>query len=176
MDESQNPTAEVQDVPDDSDIVIPPDQGEAEVEVPQTNGDAGAEANGEEAQGEADQQPVEGEGETQMAGEGGGKVIPPNALKVFVGGISHETSTDDLKEYFTKLNFSVVDCAVIKEKETGRPRGFGFVTVEETDRKEELFKGPHNIKGRTVEVKGAIENETTKVFVGNLNPECTDGG
>lgn len=51
-----------------------------------------------------------------------------NALyrKLFVGGLSWETTQDTLQRYFSHYG-EVIDCVVMKNNETGRSRGFGFV-------------------------------------------------
>jgi hypothetical protein len=49
--------------------------------------------------------------------------------KLFVGGLSFDTSTDELREAFSKFG-NVLDAAVISDRSTGRSRGFGFVTFE----------------------------------------------
>ena len=47
--------------------------------------------------------------------------------KLFVGGLSWETNQDSLLRYFSRFG-EVIDCVVMKNAETGRSRGFGFVT------------------------------------------------
>jgi len=49
--------------------------------------------------------------------------------KLFVGGLSWDTTTQDLRDTFAKFG-SVVDATVILDRATGRSRGFGFVTFE----------------------------------------------
>jgi RNA recognition motif-containing protein len=46
--------------------------------------------------------------------------------KLFVGGLSWETTHDNLQRYFQRYG-EVTDCCVMKNNETGRSRGFGFV-------------------------------------------------
>lgn len=46
--------------------------------------------------------------------------------KLFIGGISWETSEEKLKDYFGNYG-EVVLTSVMREKLTGQPRGFGFV-------------------------------------------------
>lgn len=51
------------------------------------------------------------------------------STKVFVGGLAWATSDASLRERFSEFG-SVTDAVVIKDRETGRSRGFGFVTFE----------------------------------------------
>ena len=47
--------------------------------------------------------------------------------KVFVGGLSWDATDDDLKELFGECG-TVTDGVILQDRETGRSRGFGFVT------------------------------------------------
>jgi|TARA_B100000315_G_C14205906_1_gene419788 RNA recognition motif-containing protein len=50
--------------------------------------------------------------------------------KVFVGSLSWNTDEKSLSEYFSKVG-QVEEAVVIKDRDTGRSRGFGFVTFSE---------------------------------------------
>ena len=52
--------------------------------------------------------------------------------KLFIGGLRDNISDDDLKAYFGTYG-SIADAIVMKEKETGKSRGFGFVTFDDYD-------------------------------------------
>lgn len=52
--------------------------------------------------------------------------------KLFVGGLSTETETDDLRSYFSKYG-SIDEVIIATERDTGRKRGFGFVTFDDYD-------------------------------------------
>ena len=51
---------------------------------------------------------------------------------MFVGGIQHGTSENDLKEYFGKFG-EVTEVVIMFDKITTRCRGFGFVTFDNED-------------------------------------------
>ncbi len=50
--------------------------------------------------------------------------------KLFVGGLAWATNNDTLRAAFEPFG-TVEDAIVIKDRETGRSRGFGFVTYSE---------------------------------------------
>lgn len=52
--------------------------------------------------------------------------------KLFVGAIREGISEENLREYFSKYG-NIEDCVVMKEKETNKTRGFGFVTFDDYD-------------------------------------------
>lgn len=52
-----------------------------------------------------------------------------DARKLFVGGLSDTVGDAELKAVFEAANFSVEHVAVPRDRDTGRPRGFAFVTL-----------------------------------------------
>jgi len=50
--------------------------------------------------------------------------------KLFVGGLSWQTTDDGLKYYFEKFG-ELVDVALMTDKRTGQPRGFGFISFKD---------------------------------------------
>jgi len=68
--------------------------------------------------------------------------------KLFVGGLSWETTQDNLQRYFSRYG-DVIDCVVMKNAESGRSRGFGFVTfADPANVNVVLQNGPHTLDGR----------------------------
>ncbi|XP_077226736.1 heterogeneous nuclear ribonucleoprotein 1-like [Tasmannia lanceolata] len=119
--------------------------------------------------------------------------------KLFIGGISWDTSEDKLKEYFGKYG-EVLQTVIMRDKLTGRPRGFGFVVFSDPSILDIVLQDKHTIDGRTVEAKKALSREeqhtssrsgnpnagrgfsggsnlkTKKIFVGGLPPTLTEDG
>jgi len=52
--------------------------------------------------------------------------------KVFVGGLPHSVSDEELKEHFS-IYGEIEDYVVMVDRNTGKPRGFGFVTFTTED-------------------------------------------
>ncbi|KAH9893943.1 hypothetical protein C8Q73DRAFT_647325 [Cubamyces lactineus] len=57
--------------------------------------------------------------------------------RYFVGGLSHSTTSDSMRTFFSQYG-KVVDCTVMVDRETGRSKGFGFVTFEDASNTEQL--------------------------------------
>ncbi|KAI0351607.1 hypothetical protein OH77DRAFT_1410783 [Trametes cingulata] len=62
--------------------------------------------------------------------------------RYFVGGLSHSTTSDSMRAFFSQYG-KVVDCTVMVDRETGRSKGFGFVTFEDASNTEQLVGQPN---------------------------------
>lgn len=69
--------------------------------------------------------------------------------KLFIGGISRDTTEDILKNHFTKYG-DVLYSTVSLDRTTRIPRGFGFVTFSDISSAHEALQDTHVILGRTV--------------------------
>lgn len=69
--------------------------------------------------------------------------------KLFVGGISWETDEDKLREHFSNYG-EVSQAIVMRDKLTGRPRGFGFVIFSDPSVLDRVLQEKHNIDTREV--------------------------
>lgn len=54
-------------------------------------------------------------------------MIDPQYRKIFVGGLPHNLEDEEFKNFFRQFG-EIEDSAILKDKRTGKPRGFGFVT------------------------------------------------
>ncbi|KAM3701293.1 hypothetical protein ACB098_05G160200 [Castanea mollissima] len=113
--------------------------------------------------------------------------------KLFIGGISWDTNEDRLREYFQCFG-EVVEAVIMKDRATGRARGFGFVVFVDPTVAERVVMEKHVIDGRTVEAKKAVPRDdqnilnrnnssiqgspgparTKKIFVGGLASTVTE--
>lgn len=64
-----------------------------------------------------------------MSGGGGAEQFGDTTLtKVFVGGLAWETHKDGMRAYFQQFG-DILEAVVITDKNTGRSKGYGFVSV-----------------------------------------------
>ncbi|XP_057332586.1 heterogeneous nuclear ribonucleoprotein 27C isoform X2 [Microplitis mediator] len=103
--------------------------------------------------------------------------------KLFVGGLSWETTQENLQRYFSRYG-EVIDCVVMKNSESGRSRGFGFVTFSDPANVALVLQnGPHQLDGRTIDPKPCNPRTLQKpkrsggfpkVFLGGLPSNVTE--
>ena len=74
--------------------------------------------------------------------------------KIFVGNLSFQTTENDLTEAFSQYG-SVEAVAIITDRETGRSKGFGFVTMTEGADKAIAQLSGSELKGRMLTVNEA---------------------
>jgi RNA recognition motif-containing protein len=80
--------------------------------------------------------------------------------KIFVGGLNWDATDDDLRETFGECG-SITDAVIVNDRDTGRSRGFGFVTYssdEEAKAAVEKFDG-QDFMGRKLTVNEARQRE-----------------
>ena len=64
---------------------------------------------------------------------------PEQKRKIFVGSLVQKTNDDDLREFYSQFG-EITDCIVMKDKTTGKSRGFGFVTYSNASMVDEAMK------------------------------------
>jgi len=81
-------------------------------------------------------------------------------MKLFVGSLSWDTDDHSLREAFERFG-EVEEAKVITDRETGRSRGFGFVTFSGREDAEAAIAEMNGkeLDGRTINVNEARERE-----------------
>ncbi|KAG7190119.1 hypothetical protein KM043_006253 [Ampulex compressa] len=104
----------------------------------------------------------------------------PAPGKLFVGGLSWQTSSEKLREYFGMFG-TVTDVLIMKDPVTQRSRGFGFITFAEPGSVDKVLKCPiHTLDGKKIDPKHATPknrakqaNRTKKIFVGGVSQDTS---
>lgn len=127
---------------------------------------------------QAQEQQGQGQGQGGYAADAGRPIA-----KLFVGGVAWDTTEETLRGYFGKYG-ALTDAALMKDKYTGQPRGFGFVTFADPAGRidyarschsrlesdglvawraaiDRVLEEAHTLDGRSIEVKRAIPRDRT---------------
>lgn len=97
--------------------------------------------------------------------------------KLYVGNLLYETTDEDLKQTFSAAG-NVVSATVIRFRDTGRSKGFGFVEMETEDAAKkaiEMFNGQDH-KGRKLVVSEARPPRPRGDFGGGFKGGYNRGG
>ena len=80
--------------------------------------------------------------------------------KLYVGNLTFSVTDDELAEALGEFGH-VIEAKVIKDRDSGRSRGFGFVTVDENDFDNFLAVGKeeHELAGRVLVIKEAVDKK-----------------
>ncbi|HVV86966.1 MAG TPA: RNA-binding protein, partial [Kofleriaceae bacterium] len=78
--------------------------------------------------------------------------------RLYVGNLSFQTSTDAVRAAFESFG-AVEDVHLVTDRETGRPRGFGFVTMGSAEEAQKAIQGMDGqmLDGRPLRVNQADE-------------------
>ncbi|XP_043488633.1 RNA-binding protein Musashi homolog Rbp6 isoform X4 [Polistes fuscatus] len=117
----------------------------------------------------------------EIVASGSPAEVPNDPGKMFIGGLSWQTSPEGLREYFTKYG-DITEVMVMKDPTTRRSRGFGFITFADPASVDKvLAQGNHELDGKKIDPKVAFPRRThpkmvtrtKKIFVGGLSAPTT---
>lgn len=123
-----------------------------------------------------------------MADEGhngnAGEVEPENFRKIFVGGLTGNTTDEVMREFYQQFG-ELTDIIVMRDPNTKRSRGFGFVTfAAKANVDAAMAARPHVIDGKTVDPKRAVPRDdknrnesnvsTKRLYVSGVREDHTE--
>lgn len=97
--------------------------------------------------------------------------------KLFVGNLSFNTTENDLQDAFA-AHGTVIETNLMMDRETGRPRGFGFITMSSAEEAQKAIDGLNgkSIDGRALTVNVAKPREERTGGGGGGRREYGGGG
>jgi len=117
-------------------------------------------------------------------GSGGDSAEAENFRKIFVGGLTGNTTDDTMREFYSQFG-ELTDVIVMRDPTTKRSRGFGFVTFAgKTMVDAAMSARPHVIDGKTVDPKRAVPKDdknrnesnvsTKRLYVSGVREDHTE--
>lgn len=81
-------------------------------------------------------------------------------MKIYVGNMPFDTTEDQLKDLFVTYG-EVSSVNIISDRNTGRPKGFGFIEMDNDDEAKAAIEGLNakDFNGRTLNVNEARPRE-----------------
>ncbi|MEM6672587.1 MAG: RNA-binding protein [Planctomycetota bacterium] len=81
------------------------------------------------------------------------------SARLFVGNLSWDTTTDTLRQAFESGGHPVNDVHIVLDRETGRPRGFGFVELPDDNAAQNAMSQMDGqmVDGRPIRISEARE-------------------
>jgi RNA recognition motif-containing protein len=81
-------------------------------------------------------------------------------MRIFVGNLAYTTTEDELSQLFESYG-EIERVQILTDRETGRPRGFGFVEMPNTTEAKAAIAGLNgtSLGGRTLTVNEARQRE-----------------
>lgn len=76
--------------------------------------------------------------------------------KLFVGNLNFRTTEEDLAQFVNDAGHAVTEVKIITDRESGRSKGFGFVTLDDN---EELAKAIGNLNGAELDGRALTVNQ-----------------
>jgi cold-inducible RNA-binding protein len=82
------------------------------------------------------------------------------AKKLYVGNMSYSTTSDQLRELFAQAG-EIAEITIITDRDTGRPKGFGFVEMATEEGAQEAIRrfNGYSLDNRTLTVNEARPRE-----------------
>lgn len=89
--------------------------------------------------------------------------------KIFVGGLPYHTTDQSLREFFEQFG-DIEEAVVITDRQTGKSRGYGFVTMTDRVAAERACKDPNPIiDGRKANVNLAYLGAKPRIQAGGMH-------
>ena len=107
-----------------------------------------------------------------------------SSTQIFVGGLSKITTEDTLITFFSQYG-KILDANIIRDMNTGEPRGYGFIFVDDDDLAKFLIDQQYfYMCGKKIDVKSsiyqtigkdvAVKPDNHRIFVGGVSSVTTE--
>ncbi|PIN03866.1 Heterogeneous nuclear ribonucleoprotein R (RRM superfamily) [Handroanthus impetiginosus] len=93
--------------------------------------------------------------------------LPPHGSEVYLGGLSQDTSEDDLKRFCESIG-EVTEVRIMKGKDSNENKGYAFVTFRTKELASKAIKELNNSELKGKKLKCSTSQAKHKLFIGNI--------
>ncbi|CAA3011314.1 heterogeneous nuclear ribonucleo R [Olea europaea subsp. europaea] len=93
--------------------------------------------------------------------------LPPHGSEVYLGGISQDTSEDDLRHFCESIG-EVMEVRIMKGKDSNENKGYAFVTFRTKELASKAIKELNNTELKGKKLKCSTSQAKHKLFIGNI--------
>ncbi|XP_016680393.1 heterogeneous nuclear ribonucleoprotein Q isoform X2 [Gossypium hirsutum] len=93
--------------------------------------------------------------------------LPPHGSEVYIGGIPHDTSKEDLKRFCESIG-EVIEVRIMKAKDLGEGNGYAFVTFRSKELASKAIERLNYSEFKGKKIKCSTSQAKNKLFIGNV--------
>ncbi|CAI9772136.1 unnamed protein product [Fraxinus pennsylvanica] len=99
--------------------------------------------------------------------------LPPHGSEVYIGGISQDTTEEDLRGFCESIG-EVVEVRIMKGKDSGENKGFAFVTFKNVEFASEAIEKLNKAELNGKRIKCSPSQAKHRLFIGNIPKSWSD--
>ncbi|XP_022755988.1 heterogeneous nuclear ribonucleoprotein Q-like isoform X2 [Durio zibethinus] len=177
--ESEGPSEPEQPVESDERVDLdedndPEETMEEEVEYEEVEVEEEEEEIEEEVEEEVDEEDQDGENDNGADSDEDEKrkhaellSRPPHGSEVYIGGIPHDASQEDLKGFCESVG-EVTEVRIMKGKDSSENKGFAFVTFRSVELASKAIDELNNAEFKGKKIKCSTSQSKHRLFIGNI--------
>ncbi|XP_008228678.1 PREDICTED: heterogeneous nuclear ribonucleoprotein R-like [Prunus mume] len=93
--------------------------------------------------------------------------LPPHGSEVYIGGIPHDASQEDLKVFCEAVG-KITEVRIMKGKDSGENKGFAFVTFKNVEMASDAIEELNNTEFKGKRIKCSTSKAKHRLFIGNV--------
>ncbi|KAJ4724825.1 Heterogeneous nuclear ribonucleoprotein like [Melia azedarach] len=93
--------------------------------------------------------------------------LPPHGSEVYIGGIPHDASEDDLRGFCESVG-EVTEVRIMKSKDSSENKGFAFVTFRDVELASKAIEELNNTEFKGKKIRCSTSQAKHRLFIGNI--------
>ncbi|WCJ34297.1 RNA-binding (RRM/RBD/RNP motifs) family protein [Euphorbia peplus] len=99
--------------------------------------------------------------------------LPPHGSEVYLGGIPHDATEDDLKRFCESIG-EVIEVRIMKGRDSGEAKGYAFVMFKSKELASKAIEELNNTEFKGKKVRCSTSQANHRLFIGNVPRDWDD--